>query len=58
MSTATPPIAPPQRPTLRQRAFSERTVRTLKRRRIVSGAMLGVLILAAVLAVRDRKSVV
>jgi len=39
------------RPTLRQRAFSERTVRTLKRRRVVSGAMLAVLIIAAVLAV-------
>src|SRR5881275_1796703 len=51
MSAAIPPLAPPMRPTLRQRAFSERTVRTLKRRRIVSGIMLGVLICAAVLAV-------
>ena len=51
MSAATPPMSPPLRPTLRQRAFSERTVRTLKRRRIVSGIMLAVLIGAAVLAV-------
>ena len=51
MSAAAPPMAPPIRPTLRQRAFSERTVRTLERRRIVSGIMLGVLAGAAVLAV-------
>src|SRR5664279_774909 len=51
MSAAMPPTVPPLRPTLRQRAFSERTVRTLKRRRIVSGFMLVVLIGAAVLAV-------
>jgi phosphate transport system permease protein len=51
MSVTTPPIAPPIRPTLRQRAFSERTARTLRRRRIVSGSMLGVLVCAAVLAV-------
>jgi phosphate transport system permease protein len=51
VSAATPPIAPPIRPTLRQRAFSERTMRTLKRRRIVSGLMTGVLVCAAVLAV-------
>jgi phosphate transport system permease protein len=52
MTTAIPPAkAPPMRPTLRQRAFSERTVQTLKRRRIVSTIMLFVLIGAAVLAV-------
>ena len=39
------------RPTLRQRAFRKRTMRTLGRRRIVSGFMLGVLVCAAVLAV-------
>jgi phosphate transport system permease protein len=39
------------RPTLRQRAFSERTVRTLKHRRLVSAMMLCVLVCAAVLAV-------
>ena len=51
MSAATPGMAPPMRPTLRQRAFTERTVRTLGRRRIVSGIMLALLICAAVLAV-------
>jgi phosphate transport system permease protein len=51
VSAATPPIAPPTRPTLRQRAFSERAVRTLGRRRIVNSLMLGVLACAAVLAV-------
>lgn len=51
MSTATPPTAPPLRPTLRQRAFSERTARTLRRRRIVNGVMLTVFVGAAVLAV-------
>ena len=56
MSAATPPTVPPLRPTLRQRAFSERTVRTLKRRRIVSGLMLVVLIGAAVLLASDAAS--
>jgi phosphate transport system permease protein len=51
MSTAVPPITPTQRPTLRQRAFSERTVRTLRRRRVVNLLMVGVLVVAAVLAV-------
>ncbi|MGH7635459.1 MAG: phosphate ABC transporter permease PstA, partial [Gemmatimonadaceae bacterium] len=51
MSTAVPPLSPPLRPTLRQRAFSERTQRTLKRRRVVNGIMLTVFIGAAVLAV-------
>ena len=51
MSAATPPMAPPLRPTLRQRAFSERTARTLRRRRVVNGFMLGILACAAVLAV-------
>ena len=31
MTAANSPASPPMRPTLRQRAFSERTVRTLKR---------------------------
>jgi phosphate transport system permease protein len=51
MSAAVPPMSPPLRPTLRQRAFSERTARTLKRRRIVNGMMLTVFVGAAVLAV-------
>jgi phosphate transport system permease protein len=51
MSAVTPPMAPSLRPTVRQRAFTERTVRTLGRRRIVGGIMLAVLICAAVLAV-------
>jgi len=46
-----PPISPPLRPTLRQRAFSERTARTLRRRRVVNGIMLTVFVGAAVLAV-------
>ena len=51
VSATVPPMSPPLRPTLRQRAFSERTVRTLKRRRIVNGIMLTVFVGAAVLAV-------
>jgi len=51
MSTAIPPLSPPLRPTLRQRAFSERTQRTLRRRRVVNGIMLGVFVVAAVVAV-------
>ncbi len=50
MSTAVPPISKPLRPTLRQRAFSERTASTLRRRRVVNHAMLAVLFGAAVLA--------
>jgi phosphate transport system permease protein len=44
-------LSPPLRPTLRQRAFSERTARTLRRRRIMNGVMLAVFVCAAVLAV-------
>ena len=44
VSAATPPAAPPLRPTLRQRAFSERTARTLERRRVVNVMMLGVFV--------------
>jgi len=51
MSAAVPPISSPLRPTLRQRAFSERTARTLRRRRVVNGIMLTVFVGAAVLAV-------
>jgi len=51
MSAAVPPISPPLRPTLRQRAFSERTARTLRRRRVVNGIMLTVFVGTAVLAV-------
>ena len=51
MSTAIPPLSPPLRPTLRQRAFSERTQRTLRRRRVVNGIMLGVFVATAVVAV-------
>jgi phosphate transport system permease protein len=46
------PPKPPQRvsrPTLRQRAVAERTVGTILRRRVVNGAMAGVVGLAAVL---------
>jgi phosphate transport system permease protein len=51
MNAVSPPMSPPTRPTLRQRAFSERAGRTLARRRLVSGFMLGLLACAAVLAV-------
>jgi phosphate transport system permease protein len=51
VSATVPPVPPSLRPTLRQRAFSERTARTLERRRIVNGIMLTVFAGAAVLAV-------
>jgi phosphate transport system permease protein len=51
VSATVPPMSPSLRPTLRQRAFSERTARTLERRRIVNGIMLTVFAGAAVLAV-------
>jgi phosphate transport system permease protein len=51
VSATVPPVPPSLRPTLRQRAFSERTARTLQRRRIVNGIMLTVFAGAAVLAV-------
>jgi phosphate transport system permease protein len=51
VSATVPPVPPSLRPTLRQRAFSERMARTLERRRIVNAIMLTVFAGAAVLAV-------
>ena len=52
--TATPPGTPPPRPhgraTGRQRAAAERTVRTLRRRRVANMVMVSIMYLAAVLA--------
>ena len=44
-------VIPQQRPSQRQRAVTERTRRSLGRRRLVNGIMLGVLALAAVITV-------
>ena len=53
--TSPAPLAPPPSPVRRttghQRAAAERTVRTLRRRRVVNQLMVGVMYLAAVLAV-------
>jgi len=44
-------ITRPQRPSARQRAVTERTRRSLARRRVVNGIMLGMLALAAMITV-------
>ena len=51
----TPPTAPPRKPrrpqpTERQRAFAERALTTVRRRKVVNGVMTGLLSLAAALA--------
>ena len=51
--TVTPPTTAPRRrehPSVSQRAYAERTVRSLTRRKIVNGIMVGLMWLAAVLA--------
>jgi phosphate transport system permease protein len=51
--SATAPVAPartPHRPSARQLAFAERTVRTIRRRRVVNGIMVALLVLAAAIA--------
>jgi phosphate transport system permease protein len=52
VSATAPPAATrtPPRPSARQRAFAERTVRTIRRRRFVNGVMLSLLVLAAFIA--------